>query len=189
MTRSADWIKLCYNNQMQNSTLSTLDSADAFRPLFIKKAPLDSITVSTTKWAIKFSAAKGGGIKYLAKDSVSTNQLDTNLFTILYNNASCDAATGTLALVDRRRCARTHTSTGDDFFAAVYRLIITCSDRADCMPVSPPCRINLAAAPLEFRIAHNAAGSTHVDTARYGSTPSSCFGLLHRIPRRDSTRC
>ncbi len=179
VTRSADWIKLCYNNQMQNSTLSTLDSADAFRPLFIQKAPLDSITVSTTKWAIKFSAAKGGGIKFLAKDSVSTNQLDTNLFTIMYNNASCDAATGTLALVDSdvvHARIRQQVTISSQPFTVDYNVLGSGKLFAR---VTTYAASNLAAAPLEFRIAHNAAGSTHVDTARYGSTPSSCFGLLH----------
>ena len=111
--RSADWIKLCYYNQVPTSTISTCDSADAFRPLAVKRyytgSTLDSIYVgnhnassTSTRWAIKFASNKGGGIKFLAADSLSatSNQLDSNLFSVIYNTQRSDTGAGTLTLLD-----------------------------------------------------------------------------------------
>ena len=192
VTRSADWIALCYYNQVKTSGISTSpDSADAFRPLGIKRyytgSTLDSIYVGTTtptypnRWAIKFGAAKGGGIKFLAKDSVSTNQLDTNLFTILYNGASCDKVTGTLALVDSdvvHARIRQQVTISSQPFTVDYNVLG--SGRMG-VRVTTYAASNLSAVPLEFRVTHNGIATPHtnIDTVRYGATPATCFGLLH----------
>ncbi len=85
--RSVDWVKLCYYNQQSSSSVSTLDTADEYRPLGIKQyktgSTVDSIYVGTSTpalpnhWAIRFAASKGGGIKFLSADSASINQISS----------------------------------------------------------------------------------------------------------------
>jgi hypothetical protein len=170
---------------MKTSAISTSpDSADAFRPLVISRnttgSTIDSISVSAAgRWAIRFAANKGGGLKFLARNFASTNQLDTNLFTILYNGASCDAATGTLSLVDsdvvHARITQQVTISSQPF-TVDYNVLGSGKLYAR---VSTYAASNLSAAPLEFRIAHNHAGSAHIDTVLYGTTPATCSGFLH----------
>jgi len=68
---------------------------------------IDSCNISTHNWTIKFSAAsKGGGIYWLSPDSMGTgsNQLDTNLFTIITGTTgtpdSTSKGTASMTLLD-----------------------------------------------------------------------------------------
>jgi|WetSurMetagenome_2_1015567.scaffolds.fasta_scaffold00017_18 hypothetical protein len=185
--RSADWIKLCYYNQSPGSAILMADSVEAFRPLAIKRyttgATIDSIYVGTAaqgRWSVKFAGNKGGGIKYLARDSLSgtANQVATNLFSVLYNNVASDGGTGILSLLDSSTVfarIRQQTTVSSQPFTIDYTVL---GSGKMGVRVTTYASSNLNA-PLEFRIAHNAAGSSSVDTVRYGSSPSNCRGLLH----------
>ena len=195
--RSADWINLCYYNQSTSppATVSTLDSADAYRPLGIKRythtgATIDSIYVGTTtpadpnRWAIKFAVANGGGIKYLAADSSSStsNQVSTtsgsaNLFTIVYNGATSDAGTSpTLLLTDSEAVfarIRQQTTISSQPFTIDYTVL-----GSGKMGV----RVTTYAAStlgtgLEFRIANNSAA--HYRNIQFGQPASGCLGIMH----------
>jgi autotransporter-associated beta strand protein len=192
--RSADWINLCYWTQKAGiSTVITDTSSEAFLPLTVSTYPaastsLDSCNISTHNWTIKFSAAnKGGGIYWLSPDSMGTgtNQLDTNLFTIITgttgtpDSTSKGAATLTLLdnsnvyvrLMQQRIIGTTpfqvyYTVQGN---GKVFIRVYTYAAAAATMTNG-----------LEFRIGTNgASGTTNYCPS---ATPSSCNYLLHCDP-------
>ena len=192
--RSADWINLCYWTQKAGlSTVITDTSSEAFLPLTVSTYPaastsLDSCNISTHNWTIKFSAAsKGGGIYWLSPDSMGTgtNQLDTNLFTIITGTTgipdSTSKGTATLTLLDNTNV----------FVRLMQQRIINAVPFQVYYTIQGNGKVFIrvytyaaAAATmtngLEFRIATNGASGT---TNYYPSaTASSCNYLLHSDP-------
>jgi autotransporter-associated beta strand protein len=178
--RSADWIRLCYETQRSSPTIVTADSADAFRPLGIRRygsssAP-DSIYVGTNRWALRFAKNKGGGIKFLSSDTAGSNQLDANLFYIVYNGQSSDTGTGTLSLLDSSivfsRVRQTKSIAGLPFnldytIAGSGKMFVRVSTTA----------ISSLSGGLSFRIANNA--TTSYRNIAFGSTAATCEGVAH----------
>ena len=62
-------------------------------------AELDSIIIATNRWAIRFARSAGGGIDFLAADINSTNQLDANLFYLVYNGSASSSGTAASPLI------------------------------------------------------------------------------------------
>ena len=149
---------------------------------------IDSCNISTHNWTIKFSAAsKGGGIYWLSPDSMGTgsNQLDTNLFTIITGTTgtpdSTSKGTASMTLLDnsnvivRLMQQRTINSLPFQVYYTIQgngKVFI----RAYTYAASAASMTN----GLEFRIATNGASGT---TNYYPSaTASSCNYLLHSDP-------
>jgi autotransporter-associated beta strand protein len=181
--RSADWIRMCYETQRPTSlTQVTSDSADAFRPLSIKRynGGADSIYVGTTRWALKFNAKTGGGgPAFLAADTSSTNQISNNLFYFLYNGAGSDSSTGTLSLLDssivftRIRQQKTISSQP---FTIDYTVLGSGKMYARVTTFVPAGSSNLGTG-LEFRVENNSAAN--YDNVQYGTSASNCQAVLH----------
>ncbi len=175
-TRSADWIRLCYETQRPNAGVVTCDSADAFRALRLKRyGSLDSVYVGTTNWALRFARSAGGGIKFLAKDTSSANQLDANLFYLVYNGQSSASGTGTLALLDSSTVfarIRQEKSVAGQPFTLDYTVL---GSGKLFVRVSATAASALSGG-LEFRIATNASSSTN---RQFGSPASACSGVMH----------
>ncbi len=178
--RSADWIRLCYETQKSSPTIITADSADAFRPLGIRRygtssAP-DSIYVGTTRWALRFSKNKGGGIKFLAADSSSTNQLDANLFYLAYKGSTSDTGTGTITLLDSSivfsRIRQTKSVEGLPFNID-YTVL---GSGKMYIRVSTTTQSSISGG-LAFRIANDATASYR--NIAFGSTAAICDGVAH----------
>jgi len=183
VVRSADWVKLCYETQKTTPTLFATDSADAFRPLGIRRygsssAP-DSIYIGTNRWALRFAKNSGGGIKFLAADSTpANNQLDANLFYLLYNGVhTSDTGTGTITLIDSSIVfsrVRQQKTVGGQPFTLDYTVL-----GSGKMFV----RVYATAASalsggLEFRIANKNVAVDYRNIA-FGSAASSCSGVAH----------
>jgi autotransporter-associated beta strand protein len=180
VVRSSDWIKLCYETQKSSPTIVTADSADAFRPLGIRRygasSSPDSIYVGTNRWALRFAKNKGGGIKFLSSDTASSNQLDANLFYIVYKGHESDTGTGTLSLLDSSivfsRIRQTKSVAGLPFnldytIAGSGKMFVRVSTTA----------ISSLSGGLAFRIANNA--TTAYRNIAIGSTAATCEGVAH----------
>jgi len=179
IARSVDWIRMCYETQRPTgNTVVTSDSADAFRPLSIKRnAGMDTVIVWTNRWAVKFLKAKGGGIGFLGADTASaSNQIASNMFYLLYNGGESDAGTGTLTMLDssivfmRMRQVVTVSSqpfTIDYTVLGSGRMYVRATTYAS----------SALSGGLEFRAASNT--SSHYDNVYYGSSASSCSWMLH----------
>jgi autotransporter-associated beta strand protein len=178
--RSADWIKLCYETQKSSPTIVTADSADAFRPLGIRRygasSSPDSIYVGTNRWAMRFAKNKGGGIKFLSSDTASSNQLDANLFYIVYKGHSSDTGTGTLSLLDSSivfsRIRQTKSVAGLPF-----NLDYTITGAGKMFVRVSTTAISSLTGGLAFRIANNA--TTAYRNISIGSTAATCEGVAH----------
>ena len=180
ISRNADWIKLCYETQKPTPTIVTTDSADAFRPLTIRRemsgSTTDSIIIATKRWAIRFARSAGGGIDFLAADTNSTNQLDANLFYLVYNGAASYSGTGTLTLLDSStvfaRVRQAVTVSSQPFIidytvlgsGRLYTRVYTAASSA-------------LSGGLAFRIANNATAS--YTNIAFGSTAATCRGVAH----------
>jgi hypothetical protein len=186
--RNPDWINLCYFTQNPTQTTTQTDtSSELYSPLTVATYPasgiaLDSCTIATHNWSIKFSAvSRGGGISWLSPDSMgaATNQLDTNLFTILTDNDSSSKGTATLQLLDKsnvfvrllqqRTIGTTHPLQYQIYYTIlgngkVYVRVYTYGASA----VTP-------SNGLEFRIATSSGSANYSPSA----TASSCNYLLH----------
>ncbi len=178
--RSADWIKLCYETQKPTPTILTSDSADAFRPLTIRRemsgSTTDSIIIATKRWAIRFARSAGGGIDFLAADTNSTNQLDANLFYFVYNSAASYSGTGTLTLLDSStvfaRVRQAVTVSSQPFIVdytilgsgRLYTRVYTAASSA-------------LSGGLAFRIANNATAS--YTNIAFGSSAATSRGVAH----------
>ena len=176
--RSADWIKLCYNNQLSGSTITSSDSADAFRPLTITRynGGADSIRVSTTRWAINFNGIKGGGgIKFLAKDFTQANQLDTGLFCVRFNGHESDTGAGSLSMLDSSPVftrIRQVKSVAGQPFTIDYTVLGSGKAYARVTTYTT----STVGTGLEFRIKN--ASTTNYKNIQYGATPSGCQAVL-----------
>lgn len=180
VVRSSDWVKLCYETQKSSPTIVTADSADAFRPLGIRRygsssAP-DSIYVGTNRWALRFAKNKGGGIKFLSSDTASSNQLDANLFYIVYKGHESDTGTGTLSLLDSSivfsRIRQTKSVAGLPF-----NLDYTITGAGKMFVRVSTTAISSLSGGLAFRIANNA--TTSYSNIAFGSTAATCDGVAH----------
>lgn len=181
--RSADWINLCYETQKPTPTIMTTDSADAFRPLGIRRYGLssapDSIYVGTNRWALRFAKGKGGGIKFLAADTAgaTANQLDKNLFYLVYNGVhSSDTGTGVLTLVDSSIVfarLRQQKSVAGQIFTLDYTVL---GNGKLYVRVSAGATAALSGG-LEFRVANNATVS--YTNVAFGLVPATCNGVAH----------
>ncbi len=176
--RSADWIKLCYGNQVTGSTITTLDSSDAYRPLSIKRynGGADSIYIGTTRWAIKFAKNAGGGIKFLAQDSASANQLDKNMFYLLNNGSESDTGTGTITMLDSSivfaRVRQSKTMAGQP-----WTIDYTVLGSGKLFARVTTYAAAAVSGGLEFRIANNA--TANYDNIQYGPTAAACQAVMH----------
>jgi hypothetical protein len=190
VVRSADWINLCYWTQKAGiSTVLPDTSSEVFLPLKVAAYPvsanmLDSCTIATHNWTLKFSAAnKGGGIYWLSPDSMgaATNQLDTNLFTVITNNDSTSKGTASLELLDNSnvfvRLLQKKT-----IGTLPYSILYTVLGNGKVY-----IRVSTSAATattptngLEFRISTSGASGT--SNYAPSATASSCSYVLHCDP-------
>lgn len=181
--RSIDWIKLCYETQKPIPTIMTTDSADAFRPLGIRRygatAAPDSIYVGTNRWALRFAKGTGGGIKFLAADTAgaTANQLDKNLFYLVYNGVHySDTGSGALTLVDSSIVfarLRQQKSVAGQMFTLDYTVLGNGKLYVRVSAGATAAR----SGGLEFRVANNATVS--YTNVAFGSSASSCNGVAH----------
>ncbi|MBN1756808.1 MAG: DUF2341 domain-containing protein, partial [Chitinispirillaceae bacterium] len=179
--RSADWIKLCYETQKPIPDIITIDSADAFRPLTIRRemsgSTTDSIIIATKRWAIRFNADEGGGIDFLSADTNSANQLDANLFYFVYNSTSSASGTGTLELLDSSIVfarVRQKTTVSGNPFTVDYSVLGSGKMfvRVSTLPTAA------LSGGLSFRIANNATAN-HRNIVFGSTSASSCHGVAH----------
>jgi len=180
--RDSNWIKLCYYNELPTSTMATVDSADAFRPLSIKRnAGMDTVIVSTTRWGIKFLKSKGGGVGFLGPDTVAAdNQLDSNMFCLLYKGERSDTNTGTLTMLDSSTVfmrIRQQKTVASQPFTIDYTVLGSGKMYARVTTLNPVGSSNLSGG-LEFRVANNNTASTYRNV-KYGASASSCQAVLH----------
>jgi len=176
--RSADWIRLCYETQKPDADVLTSDSADAFRPLGLRRyGSLDSVYVGTCRWAMRFAANKGGGISFLAADTTGENQIGSNLFSVIYNGQSSAEVAGALSILDSSivfcRVRQAVTLSGQPF-TIDYSILGSGKLFAR---VSATAASDLSGG-LEFRIANNNESLPYRNIT-YGITPSICEGVVH----------
>jgi autotransporter-associated beta strand protein len=186
--RNPDWINLCYFTQNPTQTTTQTDtSSELYSPLTVATYPvsgvaLDSCTIATHNWTVKFSAvSRGGGISWLSPDSMraATNQLDTNLFTILTDNDSSSKGTATLQLLDKsnvfvRLLQQRTIGTTHPLQYQIYYTILG-NGKAYVRVYTYGASAVTPSNGLEFRIATSSGSANYSPSA----TASSCNYLLH----------
>jgi hypothetical protein len=185
--RNPDWINLCYNTQVAAQTVVTPGDVEAYLPLTFTRYgtvnqpdSLDSCTIATNKWTVKFDRNVGGGVKWLSPDSMgtATNQLDSNLFYLVTNNNRSDTGLGTLILLDSNRVSARllqRKTIGGQQYSITYSVL---GNGKVYVKVSTYAASNLSPANgLEFRIAGNSV--SNITNTASSATASSCSYFLH----------
>jgi hypothetical protein len=187
--RSADWINLCYYTQKPSQTTAVTDSAsEHFSPLAIATTyntanQLTKVTIATHFWTVKFDSSHGGGISWLSPDSLGTgtNQLDTNLFTVLADGDSSSKGANTMKMLDSSNVfvrilqQRTIGSTNALPYSILYTVLG--SGKVFVRVSTYATAAKTPSGGLEFRIGTNA--TSNITNYYPTSAASNCNYLLH----------